>query len=100
MRRVYTDNVQVLSVSCEDPVRAALDLRQQSRKGVSPVDALVIDTEGADDRVVLRYLQLAGGPPPVLVYEVAHLRKPRRTALAARLAAHGIIYYHWNSICS
>ena len=89
MRRVYADNLQVLDVRCirtEDVATAAR----------SP-DAVVIDAEGQDGKIVLRLLDdfRAHGVrmPSVIVYEHAHLRAAQKQQLAASLQQLGFSPY-------
>lgn len=99
MRRVYLDNVEVANVPCAT-YRHLFPARNRSSGGQTSsellgADAVVVDVEGADDKVVSRYLDLAteAATPSVLVYEHAHLRPQRRAALASRLRAVGLVQY-------
>ena len=87
MRRVYSDNLDVISVPC---ARAA-DLLSGSETAL----LVVVDAEGEDDHIVTRLIELRkGAPPPVLVYEQAHLKKDRKHALARRLRSAGMVPYN------
>ena len=94
MRRVYLDNLEVANVPCA-AVHQLLPSNTTSAAAGSRVgaDVVVVDVEGEDDKVVGRYLDLVAPPPSVLVYEHAHLRTPRRAALASRLRAAGMVPY-------
>ena len=84
MARVYLDNVENASVPC----------MQLSRLSISrPTDVLVIDAEGHDAGIVMRFLdELMGSAlPHALVYEHAHLRGTTRSMLAKRLSAAGMV---------
>ena len=130
MKRVYTDNLDMISVPCAQPdqmplggrggasasaaairsahrrphARASADgsgdsslaaAAPRARERLASASLVVVDAEGEDDRVVGRLLEMAGGvPPPVLVYEQAHLRSSRRAALASRLRAAGLAVYN------
>ena len=101
MRQLYSANLEVANVPCARPEHILPTARAISSSssgggggGSNMVDVLVVDVEGEDDRVVARYLELAGGVPPyVLVYEHVHLRKPRKAALVARLERAGMRPY-------
>ena len=89
MRRVYADNLQMLDVRCVRTEDVAPDAR-------SP-DAVVIDAEGQDGKIVLRLLddfRTHGARMPfVIVYEHAHLRAGHKQQLAASLQALGFSPY-------
>ena len=101
MRRVYTDNLDVLTVPCASPEQllASASSRTSSSRGI---DALIVDVEGEDDRVVNRYLDLLAGavPPPVVVYEHVHLGDARNAALRVRLRGAGMRPFNWASMRS
>lgn len=87
MKRVYTDNLDVINVPC---ARSA-DLLG----GPDAAQLVVVDAEGEDDHVVARLLDIGRGvPPPVLIYEQSHLRPARRAALAQRLRDVGMRTYN------
>ena len=129
MKRVYTDNLDMIRVPCAQAdqmpfggrggagagaaASRSAHRRQHAhasadgdssltaaapRERLASASLVVVDAEGEDDRVVDRLLEMAGGmPPPVLVYEQAHLRSSRKAALATRLRAAGLAVYNRTS---
>ena len=84
MARVYLDNVENASVPC---------MQLSTLSIAHPTDVLVVDAEGHDADIVMRFLdELMGSAlPHALVYEHAHLRGTTRSMLAKRLSAAGMV---------
>ena len=119
MRQLYTANLDVADVPCARPEQIVATSGGGSGGSSSsggsggnsgsgrggredelhshrrPADAVIVDVEGEDDHVVLRYLELTAalGRPSVLVYEHAHLRSNRRSALESLLQLAGMTPY-------
>lgn len=101
LRRVYTDNLDSIDVPCASAAQLLPDSgsNHQSTDSAQHVstraaDFVVVDTEGADDMVISRYLQLAPRPPALLVFERTFIPGRRWKALSTLLRAAGLQPYN------
>ena len=105
MSRVYTANLDSIDVPCASVAQLLSNSNDErtdatQRRLPRAADFVVVDTEGADDMVVARYLQLAPRPPALLMFERTFIPGKRWKKLFNRLRAAGLQPFNWTGMRS